>query len=176
VEFTDPFRGVTYAAVQPRCDIDNALTNETALCGACLADMQCAGYTGRADGTRCVGATASAPGTCLKRCTQGQSECSAGYTCNDQQVCEADAGCAPPAARCLLQDPPDTGAVQLVKRGQALAADFDRKMRVYWADDGTNPDSDAISTEYWRAKYEIENHLDLLETLRSTFEIFGGVF
>jgi hypothetical protein len=176
VEFTDPFRGVTYAAVQPRCDIDNPLTNETALCGACLADMQCAGFTGRADGTRCFGATSSAPGTCLKRCTQGQSECPEGYTCNDQQVCEADAGCAPPAARCVLQDPPDTGAVQLVKRGQSLAADFDRKMRVYWADDGTNPDSDAIGTEYYRAKYALENHLDLLETLRATFEIFGGVF
>jgi hypothetical protein len=42
--------------------------------------MQCAGYTGRADGTRCAGATASAPGTCLKRCTQGQSECSGRVT------------------------------------------------------------------------------------------------
>jgi hypothetical protein len=177
VTFTDPIRGVTYAAVQPRCDVDNPLDRGTPLCGACVADMQCDGYTGRPDGTVCAALSgANSPGTCLKRCTGGQSECEAGYTCSDRQLCEPDQACDVPSPRCALFGTPDTGAVQLVKRGQALVADYDRKERAYWADDGNNPDSDRINTQYWRAKYELENHLDLLETLRSTFDIFGGIF
>ncbi|MCK6571975.1 zinc-dependent metalloprotease [Myxococcota bacterium] len=177
VAFTDPVRGITYAAVQPRCDVDNPLTRETPLCGACVADMQCDGYTGRPDGSLCAAlAGANAPGTCLKRCTGGQSECPDGHTCSDRQLCEPDVACPEPSPRCALFGTPDTGAVQLVKRGQALTADFDLKERAYWADSGDGPDSDRINTQYWRAKYELENHLDLLETLRSTFEIFGGIF
>ena len=160
-----------------RCDVNNPLDGSTDLCGVCVVDLQCAGYTGRPDGTTCyVEAGSNGLGTCLKRCTQGQAECPDGYTCDAHQMCSPDVPCPTPAPRCMYAVE-DQGAVQLVKRGKALTDEYTRAMRAYYEDDGSDPArEDALAREYFRLQYEVGNQLDLIETLRSTFKLFGGVF
>ncbi len=178
VTFTDPLRGVTYAAVQPRCDVNNGIDRSTPACGQCLVDQQCAGFTGRPTGTMCAPIDgAGVPGYCVQRCTLGQDECPEGTTCNGAQLCVPAGGCREPETRCQILQPDDTGAVKLVKRGRSLSTAYESALEAYYTYDGPDEDlNDRLATEYYRSAYAITNHLDLLETVIATYGIFGRVY
>ena len=177
-EYTDPFSGITYAAIQDRCDLRRPVDRSTPLCGQCIVDGQCAGYTGTPDGTNCSFTDGrNKPGTCLQRCTRGQVECAAGYTCNDAQICEPDRACPPPTPDCETFGSTDTGAVQLIKRGQNLMKVYDAAFTAYFADDDSDPVRAALLRNQWSNTYwDLRGHADLIETLRSNFHWFGGIF
>ena len=177
-EFTDPFSGVRYAAVQERCDLRRPADRGTPVCGQCVVDAQCAGYTGRPDGTMCAFLDGkNKPGTCLQRCTQGADQCSDGYSCNANQVCEPLLACAPPTPDCATFGAEDTGAVKMVKRGQNLMAAYDAAFKAYFADDGSDPAREQRLRDEWSSLYwDLRGHVDLIELLRSNFHWFGGIF
>jgi hypothetical protein len=140
--------------------------------------MQCEGYTGRPDGTLCAFFDGrGAAGTCVKRCTVGQEECPAGYTCDGDQVCKPDRACPPPTLDCSTFSSTDTGAVRLVKRGNELLSAYNTAFEAYFADDGSDPIRDALLRSRWSSTYwDLRGHVDLIETLRSHFHWFGGIF
>jgi hypothetical protein len=206
-QFTDPLRGTTYAAVQPRCDGEDGMGGSTGVCGACTEDKECAGYIGNvAGGVFCASITDGGPKVCLQDCSQDPNGCGDGQTCDDNGNCVpsggmcAEAACdadhphgacekgqtcihglcrvpAAPTASCDLFGPSETPATRLVDKGAKLSADYQRALRAYY--DYNGPDetvNDRLFSDYIRAKYELQGHLDLLETVIATYELFGRVY
>jgi hypothetical protein len=178
VTFTDPLRGITWAAVQPRCDVVAPPEGTVPACGACVVDAQCAGHTGRADGTICAALDGpESPGTCLQRCTGGASECPAGTVCGDDLLCRPPEGCAAPAARCTHLSPRDTGGVSMVRRGQALSDRYEAALDAWYSYSGPDAELDnRLASAYFRAQFELTSHLDLLDTVNATYALFGRVY
>jgi hypothetical protein len=178
VTFTDPLRGITWAAVQPRCDLTAPPDGSVPLCGSCIVDAQCGGHTGRADGTLCAALDGPGnPGTCLQRCTGGQAECPQGTVCGDDLLCQPAGGCAAPAMRCAYLEPADTAAVKMVRRGRALSEEYEAAMDAWFGYSG--PDAaldDRLARAYYRAQYALTSHLDMLDTISATYAIFGRVY
>jgi hypothetical protein len=70
-----------------------------------------------------------------------------------------------------------SGGAQLMLRGQELAANYDAAVTAYWEYDGADPAQDlALQRRFSRARFEMESHLEKLNTVRATFGIFGKVY
>ena len=64
----------------------------------------------------------------------------------------------------------------MVRHGQSLAAEY-----LEASDELTNFSGDdaaysAAITRYYRSRYYLRSHVELLETLRATYSIFGQVY
>lgn len=178
--FTDPLGGTTYSAVQPRCDDTEGTLG---LCDACFADTECEGYTGEFGGVFCQPIEeGSDTFFCLQDCTDDAGLCGAGETCDDvgncvPDSCEERGSDAAPSAACRLFGPRDSGGVQLVKRGQSLAAAYDEALLAWYTYTGPDEaEDDRLARAYFGAEFELRSHLDLLETLIATYDIFGRVY
>ena len=203
ISFTNPLSGVAYAAVQSNCpEIDRfVLAGEQGLCGRCEDDRQCAGYNGELGGTWCQPVADSDETYCLTDCSEDESNCGDGEVCDEIGNCVPEAGvCGPPTA-CSEMNPlgscsagstciegscvpatglygasGDTGAVRLVKRGQELVTAYNLALSNWYRFDD-DPELEAqYGREYYRSRYELQNHIDLLETLLATYNIFGSVY
>lgn len=115
----------------------------------------------------CLGSPACAPDAPLGGCPEGE-------TC-------VEGACVPrsePSAHCRFQAGGDTGAVGLLRRGQGLAAEYDAALEAWYTHDASaDPEEDnRLARLYYRARYALTNHVDLLETLIATYRIFGRVY
>ena len=211
ITFTDPLRGVTYAAVQPRCD-PRAAGGHVGLCGVCEAPEDCTGFIGFLGGVFCqpVGNSPLDPNFyCLQDCTDDASLCSDGTTCDADGNCVPDdlscrgvdtgcspenpfgscpeglacsAGiCGPPATfQCQFLSNDDTGAATLVRRGASLAGAYDAALESWYTFFPETPEDEAEDTRraraFFLAQFQLQSHLDLLETVIATYDIFGKVY
>jgi len=66
--------------------------------------------------------------------------------------------------------------VRLIKRGQTLARDYEVALSNWYRFDDTEEEEERYGTLYFEAKYALESHIDLLETLLATYDIFGRVY
>lgn len=196
--FTNPLTGVAYAAVQAKCII----AGPTGHCGECQEDDECAGYTGSLGGVYCQPLEEGAETWyCLRDCTAGEGSCAAGETCNETGncvpeglECEAPFECGVDdpegdcpvgttciegeciAATCRSLGQRDNGGVLLVKRGQRLAEEYATALERWYATGVTPAEEERRGVVVGNAQYELTNHTSLLETLISTYSIFGNVY
>ncbi len=70
----------------------------------------------------------------------------------------------------------DTGAVRLVKRGQVLASEYNVALSNWYRYDETAEEEERYGRIYYETKYELESHVDLVETLLATYNIFGRLY
>ncbi|MEE2756990.1 MAG: zinc-dependent metalloprotease [Myxococcota bacterium] len=204
ITFTDPTSGVSYAAVQPNCPQVDAfvIAGSSGLCSPCETNRECAGHTGELGGVYCqpIGNNEDEY-FCLKDCSEAPDSCGPGSVCDDIGNCIPEAGqCYEPrqcsgrhplgscdagntcidgrcvSAQCLYGSSDDTGAVRLVKRGLELSAQYNEALSNWYRFD-EDPEQEAVYGRlYYQAKYALENHVDLLETLLATYSIFGRVY
>ncbi|MCA9538554.1 MAG: zinc-dependent metalloprotease, partial [Myxococcales bacterium] len=204
--FTDPLSGVAYAAIQPRCEA--VAGGSAGLCSPCTEDADCVGHTGFLGGTYCQPIVEDGDTFCLQDCTDDPSLCGAGEECDDIGNCVPTNGACglpklcsqsfplgscpdgftcyqgecrepfTPTAHCQYQVDRDTGGVQLIKKAQELADNYDRAMRAWYEFDAdADPEEDdRLASLYFRARYRLTNHVDLIETLIASYAIFGRVY
>lgn len=98
--------------------------------------------------------------------------CDEGFTCN-AGACEEK---IEPSAHCQFQRPDDTSAVQLLRRGNALAEAYNSSMRDWYSFQGDPEEDNRLARIYFRNRFRLTNHVDLLETLLATYSIFGRIF
>lgn len=98
--------------------------------------------------------------------------CAEGSTCVDGECQEK----LDPSNHCLYQRPDDTSAVQLIRRGNALAAAYNSSMRDWYTFQGDDAEDTRLARVYFRNRYRLTNHVDLIETLIATYQIFGRVY
>jgi hypothetical protein len=143
---------------------------------------------------------------CLLDCTEGPAGCPSGTTCDavgncvpDDASCAGDtASCSPAApygscpsgetcaggecvargsSQCAFGLTDDSGAAQIVERGQILARRYNETLAAYWSDDGSNPTrEDRLFREFSRAEWELENHITKINDIRAVYSVFGKIF
>ena len=204
ISFTDPETGISYAATQPRCG-EEVSGGSVGICGACEESADCAGhFEGYYGEVFCVDDGAGG-GICSQDCTDAPELCGEGYTCEEETgnclpadgVCEEEecsptqlnGGCedgftcaegsceevATASPQCAISGGIDTVAVKLVRRGQSLAESY-LSISEAFANASTEAEYDRFVSRYYRARYYLRNHVELLETLRATYDIFGQVY
>ncbi len=196
--FTNPLTGVTYSAYQARC----ILGGPVGRCGGCQADADCQGYTGALGGVYCQPPDPDDGALhCLQDCTNDASLCPPDTTCDaagncvpEGLECEAPLACGPDApdgscpagttclggdclaATCRSEGHRDNGSVRLVRRGQALATAYATALE-RWYESGLSPEEDRRrGVIVGNARYQLNSHVALLETLVSTYGFFGQVY
>ena len=195
--FTNPLTGVTYAAQQAKC----LLGGPVGRCGECGDDTDCQGHTGSLGGIYCQPLEAGGALHCLRDCTDDPGLCAPGTTCDEigncvpeGLACEAPLECSADApdgncpvgttcvegacmpATCRSVGHRDTGGVRLVQRGQQLAQEYATALERWYATGLTAEEDARRGVVVSNAQYELTNHVDLLETLISTYAFFGNVY
>ena len=180
ISFTNPETGVIYAATQPRCI--RAEPNTVEICGACRYSEDCAGYeSGLYGEVFCQPLVEGGDRFyCLQDCTNDESLCA------EDEICDNRGNCMPTStdvcvdyesAHCKFNEPAESMAVRLVKRGQELTDEYLQSMSAidnYRG--GSQEEFDLLYRAYYRNRYYLQNHVDLLETLRATYDIFGKIY
>lgn len=204
IVFTDPETGISYAATQPYCG-EGVLGGSVGLCGQCELSADCAGYLeGYYGEVFCID-DGNGGGICAQDCTDDPGLCPAGYTCDEEtgnclsvgecleQTCgvadplgSCDEGytciegvCTPKGVRspqCDISGGIDTVAARLVKRGQELASQYLTASETLIDFSGSDAEYNLAITQYYRRRYYLRSHVELLETLRATYAIFGQVY
>ena len=117
---------------------------------------------------------------CLQDCTNDESLCA------EDEICDNRGNCIPTStdvcvdyesAHCKFNEPAESMAVRLVKRGQELTDEYLQSMSAidnYRG--GSQEEFDLLYRAYYRNRYYLQNHVDLLETLRATYDIFGKIY
>ena len=143
---------------------------------------------------------------CLQDCTNDESLCAFNEVCNGSGNCVPQPGkvcvnheCSPdhpsgqcddgftclegvctelsePSAHCEYNQPEDTMGVRLVKKGQELANAYLASTEAVDNFTGSQEDFRPINIQYYRNRFYLRNHIDLLETLRATYRIFGQIY
>ena len=70
----------------------------------------------------------------------------------------------------------DRVAVKLVKKGQNLAEAYLAASARLINDELSDLEYDQAIVRYYRSRYFLRSHVELLETLRATYSIFGQVY
>ena len=206
ITFTDPESGVSYAATQPRCELgafggNVGLCGECESSDQCAGFVD--GYYGE---VFCVDIDGSGAGTCIQDCTLDESLCGPGFSCEAETGnclpsfgecaerlcgpntpnggCDEGYTCYEGACaeldvlspQCAISGGVDTVGVKMVRHGQSLAVEY-----LEASDELTNFSGDdaaysAAITRYYRSRYYLRSHVELLETLRATYSIFGQVY
>jgi hypothetical protein len=180
ITFTNPVTGVSYAATQPRCLRPEVDTVD--LYGSCKSSEDCVGFeTGSYGEVFCQPIEENSYSFfCLQDCTNDASLCSDTETCNDTGNCvpiEEGVCVDYESAYCKFNKPSESVAVRLVKRGQELEQLYSQSMNAidtYRA--GDQDEFNQLYRNYYRNRYYLQNHVDLLETLRATYDIFGKLY
>jgi hypothetical protein len=202
--FTDPETGVSYAATQPSCG-ESILGGSVGLCGACEESPECAGYfEGYYGEVFCID-DGQGGGVCAQDCTDDPSLCSDGFSCDAEsgnclpdgacveEACSPDSPngacdegftctegvCTPIAQRspqCDISGGVDTVAVRLIRQGKRLAESYLNASIALAEFAGSDAAYSRVSSRYYRSRYYLRNHVELLETLRATYSIFGQVY
>ncbi len=140
-------------------------TNDPGLCGAgttCDERGNCV----PAGGGACGAPAACSPEAPLGTCDAGQT-CVAG-------VCTAVFA---PSPHCQYLRPDDTGAVTLVRRGQALADAYNASLAAWYSYNGPDAELDnQLARRYFSDRFKLRSHVDLLETVQATYSIFGRLY
>lgn len=204
VDFVHPITGVRYAAVQPRCvaggsvglcgtcEADEECAGHTGGLGGtycqpigddedtfyclqdCTNDPSACGSGEKCDdrgncvpvNEQCVAAACS-PRNPLGSCAEGE-------TCYRGE-CQPASGAL--SAHCRFQRDGDNGAVQLVLRAQGLTDRYQDALDAWYSYTGPDQALDnRLARAYYRARYELTNHVDLLETVIATYAIFGRIY
>ncbi|MEE2786016.1 MAG: hypothetical protein VX589_01680 [Myxococcota bacterium] len=202
--FTSPVTGVSYAAVQANCPSDpiSVQPGSISICGGCSADDDCAGYTGYVNDVFCQPLSAGSDAFyCLRDCSEDATICGADEVCNVEGNCIPANGLCPGGNRCSPQNPNgpcdhgnvcyngacvteecaagfvnDTGAVLMVKRGQALADRYVEALNAWYRFVGDESAEDALLQRAENLKFELQNHTDLIETILATYTLFGRIY
>ena len=66
--------------------------------------------------------------------------------------------------------------VRLVKKGQELANAYLASTEAIDNFTGSQEDFRPINIKYYRNRFYLRNHIELLETLRATYRIFGQIY
>jgi hypothetical protein len=145
------------------CLVDCSADNSACPAGtACGNDGTCRPTTDTCDGE---------VQQCSPRAPMGA--CGAGTTCVDG-ACQA---IEPKSPQCKYNQDVKPGGLQMILRGQELTERYNANLEAYWSDDGSDPDRElALWRVLSRSKYETENHLDKIQTIRSVYAIFGGIY
>jgi hypothetical protein len=99
--------------------------------------------------------------------------CDEGQTCVDGECIETNSS----SAHCEYVEPQDTMAIRLVKRGQTLVNDYLEATQTLNDFQGNDQDAyNQANRRFYQTRFYMRNHLDLLETLRATYSIFGQVY
>ena len=149
---------------QWQCLIDCTDTDEFCPDGTvCNADFNCVPDTD--NGVSCLDLV----GACSSENTLGS--CPADSTCVDGE-CVGEA-----SAQCRYNLDQMNGAGQMVMKGQELSASYDAAIDAYWSDDGSDAERELQAfREYSRARFELNSHVEKINTIRAIFGIFGKVY
>jgi hypothetical protein len=154
-----------------------------------------------------IGAAADGPQFCLQDCTDDADIWLFGESCDGRGNCIPDSGACfeprpcneanwngscgrgqtcvegtctdtnAPSATCRYLRPGDTGAVQLVKRGQSLADAYEVSLAGWYSYDGPDAEEDnRLARRYFRDRSKLRRHVELLETVQATYAIFGRIY
>ena len=205
LSFTDPESGITYAASQPKCN-DSITGGTVGLCGACEVSTDCAGYVDGYYGEVFCVDDGNGGGICAQDCTNDETLCGPEYTCetetgnclpssglcveelcSEEQLngsCEEGFTCnngtcietTPYNPQCDINGGEDRVSIKLIKHGQNLAERYLNASDRYVNFNGSDADYDRAITDYYRSRFYLRNHVELLETLRATYDIFGQVY
>ncbi len=122
----------------------------------------------------CIPKTAEIPRPALCSVTNPKGSCASGQTCIEgvcQQTTTASGVCLVNGNKIK-----DTMAVKLIKKANILAQDYQTAATAFAQDDGNSANSDQISSAYYRTRYRLRYYVEMLETLRATYSLFGQVF
>lgn len=204
--FTDPESGISYAATQPRCELGASggyigLCGTCEYSEDCKGYID--GYYGE---VFCVDLDGGGEGTCVQDCTYDESLCGAGFTCDtDTGNCVSSFGacaeqvCSPTSPngaceegytcyegtcteldvlspQCDISGGLDTVGVKMVKHGQALAAEYLDASNALLNFEGNDAAYNTAISRFYRSRYYMRSHIELLETLRATYSIFGQIY
>jgi hypothetical protein len=82
-----------------------------------------------------------------------------------------------PGPHCQRLRPEDTGAVQLVKRGQRLADRYQASLEAWYSYDGPDEAEDTrLARRYFADRFQLRSLVDLLETVQATYALFGRIY
>jgi hypothetical protein len=206
IVFTDPESGISYAATQPRCEQrvfggHVGLCGACEVSEDCVGFSQ--GFYGE---VFCVDLEGTGEGSCVQDCTYDASLCGPGFSCEadtgncipafgscgerdcapdvPQGGCEEgftcyEGACTAPdtlSPQCAISGGADRVGVRMVRHGQALASDYLEASEELVSFDGTDAEYDALITRFYRSRFYLRSHVELLETLRATYSIFGQVY
>lgn len=154
-----------------------------------------------------LGAADDGPTFCLQDCTNDAGVCSFGESCDGRGNCVPGEGaCFEPracdeanpngtcdpghtcvegacaetsteSATCRYLRPGDTGAVQMVKRGQRLADAYEASLAGWYSYNGPDAAEDnRLARRYFSDRAALRRHVELLETIQATYAIFGRIY
>lgn len=203
--FVDPESGVSYAATQPQCG-ETINGGPVGLCGVCEVSDDCSGhYEGYFGEVFCID-DGNGGGICAQDCTEDENLCGVGYTCEEESgnclpsngmceelacdelnprgSCEAGSTCEEGicletqvrSPQCDISGGRDRVSVKLIKHGQDLAARYLTASDAYTNFNGSEAEYNLAISEFYRSRYYLRSHIELLETLRATYNIFGQVY
>ena len=140
------------------CTDDADLCRDSEVCnemGNCVPD----------EGEACV-VDACTPETPAGRCDDG-------FTCQEGACLELSV----PSAHCEFNEPADTMATRLIKKGQTLTQDYLDAADAINTFEGNDQNAyNAAYRQYYRTRFYMRSHIDLIETLRATYDIFGKIY
>ena len=98
--------------------------------------------------------------------------CDEGFTCLEGSCQEVDT----PSEYCQFSEPGDTMAVRMIKRGASLAEEYLQATETIANMNNNDPEYNTANIRYYRSRFYLRNYMDLIETLRATYDIFGKVY
>jgi hypothetical protein len=103
-----------------------------------------------------------------------KGKCASGQTCVDG-LCLKN---TTPTGVCAVNGNVvrDTMAVRLLKKANLWAQEYQTAATAYAQDDGNQANSEQITSAYYRTRYRLRYYVEMLETLRATYSLFGQVF
>ncbi len=102
-----------------------------------------------------------------------RGSCARGQTCVEGTCTDTNA----PSATCQYLRPGDTGAVQMVKRAQKLADDYEASLAAWYSYNGPDQVEDnRLARRYFRDRSALRRHVELLEYIQAVYSIFGRIY
>jgi hypothetical protein len=131
------------------------------------------------------GTTCDEVGNCVPRdltCEDKELVCAQDAplgTCEEGSTCVEGACVTPqqPSPRCRFGLTQEQTNHRMILKGQRLVEAYNEALTAYWEDDGSNAErEERLFRRFSRARFELEAHVERINTIRAVFAIFGKVY
>jgi hypothetical protein len=131
------------------------------------------------------GTTCDEVGNCVPRdltCEDKELVCAQDAplgTCEEGSTCVEGACVTPqqPSPRCRFGLTQEQTNHRMILKGQRLVEAYNEALTAYWEDDGSNTErEERLFRRFSRARFELEAHVERINTIRAVFAIFGKVY